>query len=133
MIKRLMFAAFLLPLAACASVPEAGAVAPDRVQKVVPESYISKAWTVFLSGEEEMRVTFWRPDVFRIEKGLKVADTNVTVKTEISATGQYITTTNAAYTVSYADPRNDPKGAQIILPEVMEDASRVVFVDGDKE
>lgn len=139
MMKRLVCALALAPLAALADAVEppllddlAQEVLPPRpaVKHVVPESYVSKAWTVRLEEAAEMRVTFWRPDVFRIEKGLKVADTNATTQTEISATGQYVTTTNTAYTVAYADPRNDEKGAQIILPEVREDASRVRFEDG---
>lgn len=98
---------------------------------VVPESYVSKAWTVRMSGDEEMRVTFWRPDVFRIEKGLKVYGTNLTTRTEISASGQYITVTNLSYEVGYADPANDPTRTQIILPEAKEDASRVLFEDSE--
>ena len=129
MVSKLMCAALVASLVADATA-EQGDV---RVLRVVPESYVSKAWTVYMSGDEEMRVTFWRPDVFRIERGLKVADTNVTTKTEISATGQYVTTTNAAYTVSYKDPLNDPSGAQIVLPEAREDASRIRFADGEGE
>lgn len=34
---------------------------------------------------ERMRVTFWRPDVFRIEKGLKVHGTNQLVKVDAPA------------------------------------------------
>lgn len=123
---KLLSCMLLLPLAACASTTE---IERRGVTGVVPESYISKAWTVRTDSDVELRVTFWRPDVFRIEAGLKVADTNVTTKTEISASGQYITTTNAAYTVAYADPKNDPKATQIILPEIKEDASRVYFKD----
>ena len=131
MFERLICAAAAVQMLACATALADSA--PDSVRRVVPESYTSKSWTAYMSGDEEMRVTFWRPDVFRIEKGLKVASTNVTTKTEISATGQYVTTTNAAYTVSYADPRNDPKGAQIVLPEAKEDASRVRFSDGEHD
>ena len=103
------------------------------IEKVVPESYISKAWTVKTATNVEMRVTFWRPDVFRIEAGLLVADTNVTVKTEISASGQYITTTNAAYYADYSDKRNDPAKAQMLLDGAAEDMTRVRFVDGADE
>ena len=75
--------------------------AQGTVVKVVPESYTSKAWTIHTSTNVELRVSFWRPDVFRIQAGLKISDTNETVTTEISATGQYVTTTNRAYTVAY--------------------------------
>ena len=105
------------------------AQAGEAVVKVVPESYISKAWTVTTSTNVEMRVTFWRPDVFRIEAGLLVADTNVTVKTEISATGQYITTTNSSFVASYADPKNDPAKTQMLVDGAMEDMTRVRFAD----
>ena len=102
------------------------------VTKVVPESYISKAWTVGMSGGMEMRVTFWRPDVFRIEAGLKVnnADGEQSTTTVITETGQYKTVTNSSYTVEYADPRNVPTGVQMLLPGLQEDASRVRFQDG---
>ncbi len=105
------------------------------VEKVVPESYVSKAWTVRTTADVETRVTFWRAGVFRIETGLKVADTNAeaSVQTEISATGQYITTTNAAYTVAYADELNDPSKTQILLPDATEDSSRVRFSDSPSE
>ena len=103
------------------------------IEKVVPESYISRAWTVTTSTNVEMRVTFWRPDVFRIEAGPLVADTNVTVKTEISATGQYITTTNAAFVASYADPKNDPAKTQMLVDGAAEDMTRVRFADGEGE
>lgn len=64
--------------------------AQGTVVKVVPESYISKVWTIHTSTNVELRVSFWRPDVFRIQAWLKIADTNETV-----------TTTNRAYTVAY--------------------------------
>ena len=102
------------------------------VEKVVPESYVSKAWTVKTATNVEMRVTFWRPDVFRIEAGVLVADTNVTVKTEISATGQYVTTTNAACYADYKDPKNDPAKAQMLVDGAAEDMTRVRFEDGEK-
>lgn len=121
------FFAFLLALAAFG---EGGAPA---VSKVIPESYVSKAWTVKSAGDTETRVTFWRADVFRIETGFKVPETNVVASTVITETGQYLSVTNDAYTVDYADLRNDPKGVQIILPSVKEDASRVVFEDGADE
>ncbi len=105
------------------------AMAQNTVVKVVPESYTSKAWTIHTSTNVELRVSFWRPDVFRIQAGLKVAGTNETVTTEISATGQYVTTTNLDYTVGYADPLAKPDGDTIILPEVLEDSSRVLFKD----
>lgn len=133
-------AAFLLfPLAACATSEEAQNPALEikqtprtpsvKVLKVVPESYVSKAWTCYLEGDEEMRVTFWRPDVFRIERGLKVVDTNIVIKTEISATGQYVTRTNNAYTVAYEDKLNDPNGDQMLIKSLCEDSSRVRFFD----
>ena len=99
------------------------------VERVTPESLVSKAWTVHSHTNCEMKVTFYRPNVFRIQSALKVADTNVTTSTEISATGQYITTTNASYKVDYSDPLNDPARTQIILPGIKEDASRVYFAD----
>ena len=109
------------------------AQAGSSIEKVVPESYVSRAWTVKTSTNVEMRVTFWRPDVFRIEAGPLVADTNVTVKTEISATGQYITTTNSAFVASYADPKNDPAKTQMLVDGAAEDMTRVRFADGDGE
>ena len=145
-IIRAVAAISMFPLTACATSQEAQVASPEqaasaetvnepvkapcvKVLRVVPESYVSKAWTVYLDGDEEMRVTFWRPDVFRIERGLKVADTNIVTKTEITSTGQYITTTNNAYTVAYEDKLNDPKATQMILDEVIEDSSRVRFFD----
>ena len=111
----------------------ANAAETMMVEKVVPESYISKAWTVKTTTNIEMRVSFWRPDVFRIEAGLLVADTNVTIKTEISASGQYITTTNSAFYANYADPRNDPAKAQMLVADAAEDMTRVIFRDAEDE
>lgn len=122
----------ILSIALAAMVPAMAADgASNYVTKVVPESYISKAWTVRTSTNVETRVTFWRRNVFRIETGLKVADTNLEgrVKQEISASGQYITTTNESYTIAYEDPRNDSSKAQMLLAGVAEDSSRVYFTD----
>ena len=143
MLKKLLCFISMMPLVACATIEKASSAdetapaessAPVRsVKRVVPESYISKAWTVYMNGDEEMKVTFWRPDVFRIEKGLKVATTNLAVTTEISATGQYISVTNNAYTVAYEDPLNKPDQTQMVLPGTKEDSSRVLFEDKEDE
>ena len=85
-----------------------------QLVKLVPEDGISKAFTLRGEGDYETRVSFFRPDVFRVEVGKKVWEDEGT---------------NRTYKVDYSDPKNQPFLAQILLPGYMEDASEVDFAD----
>ncbi|MBO6067230.1 MAG: hypothetical protein J6P80_03665 [Kiritimatiellae bacterium] len=85
-----------------------------QLVKLVPEDGISKAFTLRSEGDYETRVSFFRPDVFRVEVGKKVWEGEGT---------------NRTYKVDYSDPKNQPFLAQILLPGYMEDASEVDFAD----
>lgn len=66
-----------------------------------------KAWTMDAPGGIEYRISFFRPDVFRLEAAKK-------------ETG-------------YADPRNNPDHAQIIVGGYIEDDSEVAMEDKETE
>ncbi len=107
----------------------ASAVTPGKVLKMVPQSGTSKSFDMVTENGITVRVRFYSPQVFRIlaapqksepvldRKGNPVKDEKGEVKTYISA--------------DYADPKNDPEKAQILVG-VPEDNSRVVFAD-DRE
>lgn len=85
-----------------------------QLVKLVPEDGISKAFTLRGEGDYETRVSFYRPDVFRVEVGKKVWEGDET---------------NRTYKVDYSDPKNVPYRAQILLGSYMEDATGVDFAD----
>lgn len=82
--------------------------------RLVPEDGISKAFTLRGEGDYETRVSFYRPDVFRVETGKKVYDP---------------TETNGVYKVDYADPLNDANKVQMLVKGYAEDATPVEFAD----
>lgn len=82
--------------------------------RLVPEDGISKAFTLRGEGDYETRVSFWRPDVFRVEVGKKIYDGKET---------------NGVYRVAYADPLNNCYRAQMLVAGYKEDATPVEFAD----
>jgi len=84
--------------------------------KLDPLHGTSKAFALKSDGDTEYVVRFYRPDVFRVEAGRKVW------------TGEG---TNRTFTVDFADHRNDPAKAQMLVDDYAEDNTLVKFADKD--
>ncbi len=94
-----------------------GVAAEAALVRLVPEDGVSKLFTLKTDSDVEYRVSFYRPDVFRVEAAPKVWSGDET---------------NRTYTVDYTDPKRDPNRlAQILVPEYAQDGTLVRFADKD--
>ncbi|MBP5791482.1 MAG: hypothetical protein J6W80_04420, partial [Kiritimatiellae bacterium] len=77
-----------------------------------------KAWTMDVSSDVQYRISFFRPDVFRLEAA----------KFKESGEGA-----NKVKTPDYTDSRNNPGHAQILVDEYREDDSEVSMEETEGE
>ncbi len=91
--------------------------AQAELVRLVPEHGVSKLFSLKTAdSNREYRVSFYRPDVFRVEAAPVAWDGPET---------------NRVATYDYADKFNDPKRAQILVDDYREDTTGVAFSDKD--
>ena len=93
-----------------------GLASEAALVNLIPEHGTSKLFTLKSEGDVEYRVSFYRPDVFRVEAAKKVwvgEGTNKVVK------------------LDYSDAHNNPANAQILVDSWKEDTTGVGFEDKD--
>ncbi|MCR5414717.1 MAG: DUF5110 domain-containing protein [Kiritimatiellae bacterium] len=90
--------------------------ASATLTRLVPEHGTSKLFTLKSDADREYRVSFYRPDVFRVEAALK---------------SFVMEGTNKVERYDYADKHNNPTNAQILVETWAEDKSGVKFADKD--
>lgn len=77
-----------------------------------------KAWTMDVSGDVQYRISFFRPDVFRLEAAKFV-------ETEDG--------TNKVKTIDYSDRRNNPEHAQMLVEDYIADDTEAAMENTDAE
>lgn len=85
--------------------------------RLVPEDGVSKEFTLKTDSEVEYVVSFYRPDVFRVQAAQKIWEGEAT---------------NRTYRLDFTDKKNDPaRAAQILVDGYTEDKTGVRFADQD--
>ncbi len=100
-------------------------ITPGKVITMVPQSGVSKSFDFVTENGITLRLQFYRPDVFRVLAAPQVFEPYLDrrgnpVKNKDGTTKTFVT-------ANYADPLNNPAKAQILVPEAIEDLSRVTF------
>ena len=93
-------------------------VAYDATNSVRSVRAPGKAWTIDVLSNIEYRVSFYRPDVFRLEAAR--------IKEELDGT-------NAVRKIDYSDKHNNPAYAQILVEDYEEDSSEVAMTYDESE
>ncbi len=94
-----------------------GASCEAALVRLVPEEGVSKKFTLKTDSEVEYVVSFYRPDVFRVEAAPKVWSGDETNRTS---------------TVDFTDKKRDPaRPVTILAPGYAEDKTGVKFADKD--